>query len=46
MEDPNYDDINIFVREIALKAAKATAENKRILTFWYFAGHGIQDNTV
>ena len=46
MDDPSYNEMNIFVRELALKIAKATAENRKILIFWYFAGHAIQDNTV
>lgn len=46
MEDPSYHDMNIFVRELALKVAKATAVEKKILVFWYYAGHGTQDNTV
>ena len=46
MEDPNYDEINIFMRELALRTAKLTAANKKLLVFFYFAGHGIQDNTV
>ena len=46
MDDPSYNEMNIFVRELALKIAKATAENKKILIFWYYAGHAIQDNTV
>ena len=46
MEDPSYHDMNIYVRELALKVAKATAADKNILVFWYYAGHGTQDNTV
>ena len=46
MEDPSYNDINIYVRELALRVAKATAADKKLLIFWYFAGHGTQDNTV
>ena len=46
MEDPSYNDINIFIRELALRVAKATACDKRILIFFYYAGHGIQDNCV
>ena len=46
MDDPTYNGMNIYMRELALKIAKATAENKNILIFWYYAGHGIQDNTV
>ena len=46
MEDPSYNDVNIYVREVALRVAKATAAGKRLTIFWYFAGHGIQDNTV
>ena len=46
MEDPTYHDLNIYLREIALKLAKATAEKRRLLLFWYYAGHGIQDNEV
>ena len=41
MEDPSYNDINIFVRELALRVAKATAVDKRLLIFVYYAGHGI-----
>ena len=46
MEDPSYHDMNIYVRELALKVAKATAAKRNILVFWYYAGHGTQDNTV
>ena len=46
LEDPTYNDLNILVREIALKAARVQAADKRILTFWYYAGHGVQDNMV
>ena len=46
MEDPSYHDMNIYVRELALKVAKATAADKKILILWYYAGHGNQDNTV
>ena len=46
LEDPSYNDVNILVREVALRAAKAQANEQRILTFWYYAGHGMQDNTV
>ena len=46
MEDPSYHEMNIYMRELALKIAKATAQNKKQLIFWYYAGHGIQDNTV
>lgn len=46
LEDPSYNDLNIFVREVALRAARNQAEDKKILTFWYYAGHGVQDNTV
>lgn len=45
-EDPTYNEINIFIREVALRTAKLTNENKNILVFFYFAGHGVQDNTV
>ena len=34
------------MRELALQIAKATAADRRKLIFWYYAGHGIQDNTV
>ena len=46
MEDPSYHDMNIYVRELALKVAKASAVDKKILILWYYAGHGTQDNTV
>ena len=46
MEDPSYHDMNIYVRELALKVAKATAADKKIFVLWYYAGHGTQDNTV
>jgi len=41
MEDPSYDEINIFMRELALRTAKLTAANKKLLVLFYFAGHGI-----
>ena len=41
MEDPSYNDMNIFVRELALRVAKATAVNKKLLIFFYYGGHGI-----
>ena len=40
MEDPSYHDMNIYVRELALKVAKASAVDKKILILWYYAGHG------
>ena len=46
MTDPLYNEMNIYVRELALKIAKATAEDKKLMIFFYYAGHGIQDNTV
>jgi len=46
MDDPSYNDLNIYMRELALRIAKATAADKKQLVFWYYAGHGIQDNTV
>ena len=45
-EDPTYNEINIFIREVALRTAKLTNENKNILVFFYYAGHGIQENTT
>ena len=46
MEDPTYNEVNIFIRELALRTAKLTKDMKNLLVFFYFAGHGIQDNTV
>ena len=46
MENPTYNDMNIYMRELALKIAKASALGRKKLVFWYYAGHGIQDNTV
>ena len=45
-EDPTYNDVNIYIRELALRVAKATAAKKKLLIFWYYAGHGVQDNLV
>ena len=46
MEDPSFNDMNIYMRELALQIAQASAADRKKLIFWYYAGHGIQDNTV
>ena len=46
LEDPNYQEIKMVVRDIAIRAARAKLEGRRILTFCYYGGHGTQDNYV
>ena len=46
LEDPSYQEIKMVVRDIAIRAARAKLEGRRILTFCYYGGHGTQDNYV
>ena len=46
LEDPSYEETHMVVRDVAIRVAKAKTEGRRLLTFWYYGGHGTQENTV